>query len=81
MSWKKNLDPIIRDFLNTLLREVEEYKDSYLKAEDPATAQIWTALAIIYRKLSYIESEIHKIHEKIKENELKNKLEESLKKL
>ncbi|MEM0379239.1 MAG: hypothetical protein QW038_02555 [Nanopusillaceae archaeon] len=81
MSWKKDLDPVIRDFLNTLLKEVEEHKNAYLKAEDPATAQIWTAIAIIYRKLSYLESEILRISDKIKENELKNKLEDSLKKL
>jgi len=81
MSWRDKLDPILKDFLNSLLKEVQKNKDAYMEAEDPSIAQIWVALSIIYRKLLLLEREIEEIKGKISEDDLKNKLEESLKKI
>jgi len=81
MSWRDKLDPVLRDFLNSLLKEVQKSKDAYMEAEDPSIAQIWVAFSIIYRKLLLLEREIEEIKGKISEEELKNKLEESLKKI
>ncbi|RDD52601.1 hypothetical protein BA065_00565 [Nanoarchaeota archaeon NZ13-N] len=81
MSWRDNLDPVLKDFLNSLLKEVQKQKKAYSEADDPAIAQIWTALSIIYRKILLLEREIEDIKGKISENDLKNKLEESLKKI
>jgi len=81
MSWRDKLDPVLKDFLNSLLKEVQNQKKAYSEADDPAIAQIWTALSIIYRKMLLLEREIEDIKGKISENDLKNKLEESLKKI
>jgi len=80
MSWRDDLDPVLKDFLISLLREVQKNKEAYMKAEDPAIAQIWVALAILYRKILLLEREIEEIKEKLFED-VKNKLEESLKKI
>ncbi len=81
MGWRDKLDPILRDFLNSLLKEIQDQKEAYMEADDPAIAQIWTALSLIYRKLLLLEREIDEIRGKISEEELKNKLEDSLNKI
>jgi len=80
MNWRDELDPVLKDFLISLLKEVQKNKDAYLKAEDPAIAQIWVALAILYRKILLLEREIEEIKERLSDD-LKNKLEESLKRI
>lgn len=83
MGWKKDLDPVLRDYLNSLLKEVEKYKHIYEKADDPGRAQIWIALAILYRKLLTLQGSVDKIEDIINYNEedMKKILEETLKKL
>jgi len=81
MNWREKLDPVLRDFLNSLLKEVQKNKEAYMEAEDPSIAQIWVALSIIYRKILLLEREMEEIKGKVSENEIKNKLEESLKKI
>ncbi len=81
MDWKDNLDPVLKDFLKSLLSEVKKYREIYIKAEDPANAQIWVALAILYRKLLSIESKINEIEEILNNKEIRQKIEEYLKKL
>jgi len=80
MSWKDDLDPVLRDFLISLLKEVQKSKDAYIKAEDPAIAQIWVALAMLYRKILVLEREIEEIKGQLSED-IRSKLEESLKKI
>lgn len=83
MGWKQDLDPVIKEYLNSLLKEVQKYRDSYLKADDVQIAQLWVALAIIYRKVLSLESEINKIEDILnsKDIDIKKILEESLKKI
>ncbi|BBL45914.1 hypothetical protein MJ1_0779 [Nanobdella aerobiophila] len=81
MDWKDNLDPILKDFLKALLSETKEYKDIYIKSEDPAKAQIWIALALLYRKYISLESKINELENILNDKEAKEKLEEFLKKL
>jgi len=55
MDWKdllKEKDPNLFLALQSLLEEVKEYKDIYLKAKNPSIAQLWIALAILYKKHS-----------------------------
>ena len=81
MDWKDNLDPVFRDFVKSLIEETKKYKDIYMKADDPGRVQIWIALGIIYRKLLSLESKISEIESILNNKEIKEKLEEYLKKL
>ena len=78
MDWKEDLDPILKDYLNQLLKEVLKYK-AYKKAFDVGRAQIWVALALLYREIILLKSTIEEIKSKL-HNEDKEKLEKTLKK-
>ena len=80
MDWKTNLDPLIRDYLNQLLKEVIKYRAAYSKAKDISKAQIWVALALLYRGIILIKSAIEEIREKLYDEEEKSKIEKTLKK-
>ncbi|HIP66868.1 MAG TPA: hypothetical protein EYH09_01975 [Candidatus Nanopusillus sp.] len=80
MDWKTNLDPLIRDYLNQLLKEVIKYRAAYSKAKDISKAQIWVALALLYREIILIKSAIEEIREKLYDEEEKSKIEKTLKK-
>ncbi|MGC9132865.1 MAG: hypothetical protein ACP5GJ_00455 [Nanopusillaceae archaeon] len=81
MDWKDNLDPVFKDFLKSLIEETKKYKDIYMKTDDPGRVQIWIALGLIYRKLLYLESKISEIESLLNNKDIKEKLEEYLKKL
>ena len=79
-DWKENLDPVLRDYLNSLLKEVIKYRDAYTKSKDIKVSQLWVAITLIFRELALIKSEIEEIKKKLySENEKKN-VEETLKK-
>lgn len=76
MDWKDKLDPVLKDFLDSLLKEVKKYEEAYKESDNPARSQIWIALSILYRKILQLESEINYI-----KGDKDKELEESLKKL
>ena len=80
MDWKKNLDPVIKDYLNDLLKKVLEEKKAYSQARDVSKAQIWVALALLYREISLIKSEIEEIKSSLREKSGSKKIEKALKK-
>jgi len=77
-DWKSKLDPVLKDYLNSLLSEVKNFSDSYMSSADPKTAQLWVAIALLYRKLSILESKLSSLEKKL--NNTENDLD-SLKKL
>ncbi|BFI73341.1 hypothetical protein YN1_3280 [Nanoarchaeota archaeon] len=81
MDWKDSLDPVLRDFLKSLIEETKKYKDVYMNSDDPGRVQIWIALGIVYRKILSLESKISEIESLLNSKEVKEKLEEYLKKL
>lgn len=80
MDWKTNLDPLIKDYLDQLLKEVIKYRTAYSKATDISKAQIWVALALLYREINLLKSTIEEIREKLYDEEEKSKIEKTLKK-
>jgi len=54
VDWRELLrekDPELYLILSQLVNEIKKYKEVYSKAKNPALAQIWIALAIIYKKI------------------------------
>jgi len=80
-DWKDSLDPIFRDFIKSLIEETKKYKDIYENSDNPSKVQIWIAMGILYRKLLSIEGKLSEIESILNNKELKEKLEEYLKKL
>ena len=80
MDWRTSLDPLIKDYLDQLLREVIKYRVAYSKAKDISKAQIWVALALLYREINLLKSTIEEIKEKLYNEDEKSKIEKTLKK-
>ena len=62
MSWRTNVDPSLRLYLENQIKEAAIHRNCYLRAENPTTAQIWVAVANLSKqmhninlKLNYLE--------------------------
>lgn len=67
MNWKEKIDPIVKTHLDKQIGESLKHKQAYSNANNPAHAQLWTALANISKeifeinlKLNYLEKIIKK---------------------
>ncbi len=76
MDWKDYLDPIIKERLNEVLKRTLEYREAYMKSQDPRIAQLWVAIAFLFLEIQKIKEELKEIKEKLKDV----KIEEDLKK-
>ncbi|MFZ8801200.1 MAG: hypothetical protein ACO2ON_03435 [Candidatus Nanopusillus sp.] len=80
-DWKDSVDLVFRDFIKSLIEETKKYRDVYENSDNPSKVQIWIALGILYRKLLSIEGKLSEIESIINNKELRDKLEEYLRKL
>ena len=69
-SWRNELDTLINERLNELLRETKNYDYAIKKSNDRSKAQIWVALALIYDKIKVIEKKLDIYNKKIPKDEL-----------
>lgn len=53
-KWREELDLLIEQNLNELIKETKEYDYAISKSKDKSKAQIWIALAIINSKLNSV---------------------------
>lgn len=68
-KWRKNLDNVIEQNLNELIKETKEFDYAIFKSKNKSKAQIWIALALINNKLNNILNE-KKYKKKLTNNEL-----------
>ena len=74
MAWRKNVDPIIKDYLDLQIRETIKFKQAYEKAKNKPNAQLWIAIANMAKhmfnlelKIKYLEGTIKDLNEKFLE--------------
>lgn len=70
IKWRENLNLIVEESLNEILRETKEHSSAIKKSQDPAKAQIWVAIALLNKKLKDQEIENKKYKSKIPKKEL-----------
>ncbi len=80
VDWKQELDPILKDYLNSILKEVIKNRDAYSKAKDKKIAQLWIAIALLYREINLLRAEIEEIKQYISEGDERKKVGTTLKK-
>ena len=51
MNWRKNVDPIIREHLESQIKESFRYKESYSQAKNKNNAQLWIAIANLSKQV------------------------------
>lgn len=80
-DWRKNVDPLIREHLESQIKATMNYKKAYENADNKGTAQLWIAIANLSKqtfntsmKINYIEDLMKDVIKKI--DELKEKREE-----
>jgi len=69
-NWRTELDTLINERLNQLLKETKNYNYAIKKSKDKSKAQIWVALALLYDKIKSIETKAEKYNKKIPKDEL-----------
>jgi len=72
MSWIKQVDPIIKDYLSLQVKEANKFRNAYLKSNNPANAQLWIAIANMTKhifslelKIKYLEGAIKDLNERL----------------
>lgn len=77
-NWRKRVDPIIKDHLETQIKEASKHKNAYRMSSNPSNAQLWCAVANLSRqifdvnlKLNYMERVLREISSKRLEKEKK----------
>jgi hypothetical protein len=71
-NWREDLDLVIDENLNDLIKATKHYDSAIRKSKDPAKAQMWVAMALLNAKLNNITVN-KKAHEnKIPQEELNN---------
>ena len=73
-KWREELDLLIEQNLNELIKETKEYDYAISKAKNKGKAQIWVALAIINNKLNTIINK-KEYSRKIPDKEIKEIME------
>jgi len=71
MSWRKNVDPLIKDHLELQIKESYREKKAYSKAKDKPNAQLWVAIANLSKqffdlnlKVKFLEKALRDVNTK-----------------
>ncbi|MBI5797693.1 hypothetical protein HZA98_02185 [Candidatus Woesearchaeota archaeon] len=66
MDWRDELDVQVREELDVLLQAVHKEKNAYLQAKSASNAQLWCALAVLARRISFLELQLKGVDKKKK---------------
>lgn len=89
MTWRKRVDPAIKNHLELQIREATRHKEAYSKSKHKAIAQLWCAIANISQqnfdlnlRIKLLESVLKDMSQKsVKEPIKKKKISKKTKKL
>jgi len=74
MNWKEKLDPLVKTHLDRQILESIRHKNAYEIANNPALAQLWTALASISKDIFEINLRLKNLEGNLKsEKEMSEK--------
>ena len=62
VTWRNKVDPTLRKYIETMVKEISKQRKAYLQAESPALAQLWIGIGELSKqvvnlnhKLNYLE--------------------------
>jgi hypothetical protein len=74
MAWRENVDPVIKNYLEALVKSTLTNKEIYEFSKNKANSQLWIALSLIYKqtfnldqRIKYIEKLLQDLVKEIKE--------------
>jgi len=67
-SWRKEVSPEIKEFLESLVENVHKHKPAYVKSKNPSSAQLWCALAHLSKQVFDLNIKIKILEKVLKDN-------------
>ncbi|MDO8628697.1 MAG: hypothetical protein Q7R56_03000 [Nanoarchaeota archaeon] len=67
MSWREKVHEKVKQHLETQISQTVQHKDAYERAEDPALAQLWVAVANLSRQMYELNVKIAMFDEALRE--------------
>ena len=84
MTWRKKVDPLLKEHLEVLVKESYRHKKVYSRSKDPSKAQLWCAVASLSKELFDLHLKV-KVLEKALQDSLgkgkKKKMDDEVKKV
>ena len=78
MNWRENLDPVLQEVFEDLLKDVKKERKAYSSAKDVSKAQLWCAVLVLSKRISDLNLKIKSFEVDKKVN---NKIKKSMGKL
>lgn len=69
-SWRQELDLLIEENLNELVKETKEYDYAIKESSNKGKAQIWVALALLNHKINQLHMESEEYQKKLPPEEI-----------
>ena len=67
MTWKNNVDPIIKSHLERQIAESIKHKNAFNESDSPAKAQLWVAIANLSKELFDINLKLNYLERALKQ--------------
>jgi uncharacterized caspase-like protein len=73
MSWRKNVDPLIKDHLELQIKESYREKKAYSKARDKPNAQVWVAVANLSKQVFDLNLKVKFLEKALRDVNIKDR--------
>ncbi|MBU1203980.1 MAG: hypothetical protein KKG60_02840 [Nanoarchaeota archaeon] len=67
VSWRENVDPLIKEHLEAQIRETTKNQSTYMQADEPALAQLWVSIANLSKQLFNLNLKIKYMEKLVKD--------------
>ena len=67
MEWIENLDEALKPYLKALIKDTHFNKNAFLQAKNKGNAQLWIALATLYKQNITLENKIKLLEKTFRE--------------
>ena len=71
MSWRENVDSIIKSYLELQIKDTQQFKEAYSKSKEPSKAQLWIAIANLSKHIFSLEMKIKYLEKTLQEMAIK----------
>jgi len=67
-NWRKDIDPGIKDHLETLIEDVHQHRNHYKKSKNPSAAQLWCVVARLSKHIFDLNLKIKVLEKALKDS-------------
>ncbi len=82
MSWRKDIDPVLKEHMEALIKESYRHKNTYKNSKDISKAQLWCALACLSKEMFDLNLKVKFLEKALQDTGKKKKsVDEDVKKV